>query len=165
MIDMGVASPSAQGQAMIRTDTATIKRVGQAGFGPDRGPDDERRDGDDDDGRDEPGGHPVGHPLDGSAGTLGLGDHLHDPGQHRVATDPLGAQDQRAGLVDGAADDAVVGVLGDGHRLAGHQGLVDRGAAFLDDAVDRDLLARADAEPVTDLDLVQGHLVLGAVRR
>ena len=38
MIDMGVASPSAQGQAMIRTETATIKRVGQAGFGPDAWP-------------------------------------------------------------------------------------------------------------------------------
>ena len=55
-------------------------------------------------------------------------------------------------------------VLGDRHRLAGHQRLVDRGPALLDDAVDRHLLARADPEPVTDLDLVEGHLVLGAVR-
>ena len=32
-------------------------------------------------------------------------------------------------------------------------------------AVDRDLLAGADPQPVADLDLVEGHLVLGAVRR
>ena len=77
----------------------------------------------------------------------------------------LGAHDQRTGLVDGAADDGVAGGLGDRHRLTGHQRLVDRGAALLDDAVDRDLLAGADPEPVTDLHLVEGHLVLGAVRR
>ena len=43
MIDMGVASPSAQGQAMIRTDTATINACARRGSGPTRGPDDERR--------------------------------------------------------------------------------------------------------------------------
>ena len=34
MIDMGVASPSAQGQAMISTDTATTMAYAMAGSGP-----------------------------------------------------------------------------------------------------------------------------------
>jgi hypothetical protein len=50
------------------------------------------------------------------------------------------------------------------HRLAGHQRLVERGAAVLDGAVDRDRLAGANPQPVADLDQVEGDLVLGAVR-
>ena len=105
----------------------------------------------DDDGGHEPGGDPVGDPLDGCPGALRLGDHLHDAREHGVAADLLGDDDQRPGLVDGAADDGVTGGLGDRHRLPGHQGLIDRGAAVLDDPVHGDLLAGADPEPVTDV--------------
>ena len=38
MIDIGVARPSAQGQAMISTDTAATRRVGEARLGPDQRP-------------------------------------------------------------------------------------------------------------------------------
>ena len=34
MIDIGVARPSAQGQAMIRTETATISACARRGSGP-----------------------------------------------------------------------------------------------------------------------------------
>ena len=55
------------------------------------------------------------------------------------------------------------GVLGDGHRLAGHQRLVDGGLAVFDEPVDGDLLAGADPEQVADLDLVEGDVLFGAV--
>ena len=163
MIETGVASPSAQGQAMMRTATATIRACASRGSGPTVAQMTNAATATSDDGGHEPGGDPVGRPLDRCTGALGFGDHLHDAGQHRVAADLLGPHDERPGLVQGAADDGVAGGLGDRHRLPGHQRLVQRGTALLDDAVDRDLLAGADPQPVTDLDLVEGDLLLGAV--
>ncbi len=91
MIDIGVASPSAHGQAMISTETAATSACGSRGGVPTVGPDHERDSRDRDDRRHEPGGHGVGQALDRRAGALGLTHQLDDPGQHRVAADPLGA--------------------------------------------------------------------------
>ena len=105
----GRGQPERTGAGDDQDGDGDDQRVREAGVGPDGGPDEERDDGDGDDGGHEPGGDPVGHPLDRCAGALRLGDHLHDPGQHRVAADLVGAHDQRPGLVQGAADDGVAG--------------------------------------------------------
>ena len=92
-----------------------------------------------------------------------VGDHSDDPGEHGVAADLLGAHDQGAAAVDGAADDGVAAVLGDRHGLTSDQGLIDGGAAILHGSVDRYRLAGADPEAVTELDGVEGDLFVVAV--
>ena len=163
MMETGVASPSAHGQAMMRTATATTRACASRGSGPTSAHTANATDRDGDDDGNEDGRDPVRHPLDGCTGALSVGDHLHDAGQHRVASDLLGDHDQRPGLVDGAADDRVAGGLGGRHRLTGHQGLINRGASLFDRTVDRHLLARTDPQPVTELDLIEGHFFVGAV--
>ena len=137
--------------------------VGEARLGsPDR-PCGECQHGDGDHGRHEPGRDLIGESLDRRAAALGLGDERHDLRQHGVAADALGTDDQRAALIERAADDAVRHGLGDGHRLAGHHRFIDGAAALDDGSIDRDLLARPYAQPVADGDVAQGDLVLGAV--
>lgn len=46
---------------------------------------------------------------------------MFDAGKHGVAADRVGAHQQGAGLVEGAADGVVADVLGDGHGLAGDE--------------------------------------------
>ena len=99
--------------------------MGEFGVWPDQRPYDESDDGDDDDGRHEDAGDLVGHALYGGSGALRVGDHSDDPGEHGVAADLLGAHDQAATAVDGAADDGVSAGLGHGHGFPGDQGLVD----------------------------------------
>ena len=67
------------------------ERVRQLRVGADEGPDEEREHGDADDGGHEHGGDAVDSALDGCAGALGFGDHLHDAGQHGVAAHRVGA--------------------------------------------------------------------------
>ena len=112
MIDMGVARPSAHGQAMISTDTALTSANESARRRSEHHPGDEtdRRNGDD--GRHEPGRHQVGQALDGCAAALGFDNHVHDAREHHVGADPLGAHDQGAGAVDRAADQFLAGLLG-----------------------------------------------------
>ena len=94
MIDIGVASPSAHGQAMISTATAFDQGVGQSRLGTDSDPCDERDDRDQHDGRDEPAGDHVGQPLNRRAAALGFADHADDLRQQRVRADPLGPHDE-----------------------------------------------------------------------
>ena len=68
-----------------------------------------------------------------------------------------------AALVHGATDDLGADLLRDRHGLAGDHRLVDGAAALEHGAVDRHLLAGADAEPVADLDSVELDLLLGSV--
>jgi hypothetical protein len=151
MIDIGVAKPRAQGQARIRL--RTVDRPGGKG-----------RDSNDDDGRDEPACNLVGQALDGSAGALGLRNHLNDLRQHGVAADLFGAHDEAAGTIQRAGDHLAADLLGDGHRFAGNHRLVERGSAFDDLTVDRHLLARPHAKAITwlqhrNLDLLLVHAV------
>src|SRR3546814_9933035 len=92
----------------------------------------------------------IGKTLDRRPAALRVGDHLYDPGEHRVAPDLLAAHEQAAGLVDRPADERRAGFLGDRHRLARDQRLVDRSAAFEDDAIARDLIAWADTQHVAN---------------
>ena len=112
--------------------------------------------------RHEIAGHRVGHALDRRAAALRLGDHGDDARQHRVGADLVGAHHQRAGAVDGAADQLVAGLLGDRHRLAGDHGLVDGARALQHFAVDRHAVARPHAQPVADLHLLERHLLVVA---
>ena len=96
MIDIGVASPSAQGQAMISTDTAATSAEGEARLGPEDRPGREGDQRDRDHRGHEPARHPVGQALDRRAAALRLGHHLDDLRQHRVAADLLGAHDEAA---------------------------------------------------------------------
>ena len=75
MIDIGVASPSAHGHAMISTATALTERVGEPRLGPERAPGDERQDRDGHHGRHEVAGHAVGQALNRRAAALRLADH------------------------------------------------------------------------------------------
>jgi len=71
MIDIGVARPSAQGQAMISTATALTMAKVQAGSGPkkpqtrnsEKAPDQKRGHGDRQHRQHEPEAHPIGHAL------------------------------------------------------------------------------------------------------
>src|SRR3546814_10114999 len=75
----------------------------------------------------------------------------------------LAAHEQAAGLVDRPADERRAGFLGDRHRLARDQRLVDRSAAFEDDAIDRDFFARADTQHVANSDVLERDLLVAPV--
>ena len=70
--------------------------------------------------------------MNGSAASLRLSDHLHDLGEHCIATNLVGTHHETAGLVHGAADHLLAGSLGHRHGLTRHHGLVDGAAAFQD---------------------------------
>ena len=158
---VGVARPSAHGQAMISTATAAVNAAARRSPAPSQNPSvatastitighEDRRDA-------------VGEPLHRGLAGLGLLDQPRHLGQLGVGADPGGPDDQPAAGVDGRADDRVAGADLDRHGLAGEHGGVDRGGALLDHAVGGDLLARADHEPVADGELLDRDPLLGAV--
>src|SRR3546814_6900318 len=49
----------------------------------------------------------IGQALDRSAASLGLGHHLHDAGEHGLRADLQGLHDERARLIERAADHLV----------------------------------------------------------
>ena len=95
-------------------------------------------------------GHAVGESLDGSLACLRVGDEPRDLSQCRVGADPGRPHDQPAGGVERAAGDLRARDHLRGHRLAREHRLIDGREALGDDAVRRDLLARADDEDVAD---------------
>ena len=102
MIDIGVASPSAQGQAMISTATAFTSACASRGSGPKPAQTRKVSGRDHHHGRHEPGRHPVGQALDRRAAALGLGDQRDDPREQRLARRPARrASARRAGAVHG----------------------------------------------------------------
>src|SRR3546814_6532648 len=86
--------------------------------------------------------------------------HLDDAGLHRFAADRLGADDERAALVDRSSDDHIADRLRDGHRLARDHRLVERGSALLDLAIDRHLFARPNTETIADSYPIERHLLV-----
>ncbi len=106
MIDIGVASPRAQGQAMISTVTAATSPKASRGSGP-QIDQRESEDGDEDDQRHEPAGDRsasrwIGARLRWASATIWTM-------RASSVSRPIfsASHDERAGLVDGAADDAV----------------------------------------------------------
>ena len=87
------------------------QRMREARLWTEQEPRDEGDDCDRDHGGDEPFGDAIGEALDGSAAALRLADELHDAGQQGFAADALGAHDERAGAVDGCADDFAVAAI------------------------------------------------------
>src|SRR5262249_21007010 len=87
----------------------------------------------------------------------------HDLGKQRIAADLIGTHDEAAARIERAGDHARTLVLGDRHGFAGDHGLIDRRPAFIDNAVDRHLVAGTHAQTVTDLDRVERNLLIGAV--
>jgi hypothetical protein len=138
--------------------------VAEARFWPPDAPgrEGERRNGEDR--RHEPAGNLVRQALDGRARPLCLGHHLDDARQHRVMPDLVGADHQRPGLVQRAADHLVSGRFADRHGFACHHGFVERGAAVLDGAVDWHLFAWPNAQAVAHRDHLEPDLFLVSAR-
>ena len=148
MIAVGVARPIAHGQAMITTPMNAVSASVTRGSGPTRNQATNVR---------AATTSTIGTKISlirsasrwiGRLRALRPLDELHDPGERRVAADVGGPHDERAGRVDRRADDLVAGRLRGRDRLAGEHRFVDRRGALDDDAVDRDLVARADAQEV-----------------
>ena len=105
---VGVASPSASGQAITTAETANVMRHDGSGATqevPGEERDDARADGQD---------HqvlrgPVGQPLAGRLGVLRLLDQVHDLGERGVRADLGGAEAHAAAAVDRARDHRVPG--------------------------------------------------------
>jgi len=93
---------------------------------------------------------PIGQTLDGGFAALRATDELDDAGQGGIPADPRCAHHERAGRVERCADDLGAGRHLDRHRFAGQHARVDRRCALDHEAVDRDLLAGADAQQVAD---------------
>ena len=116
---VGVARPSAQGQAMISTATAAVNAKVALSPAPSQKPSVATRERDHD--RDEDARDAVGEPLDRRLAGLRVG---HEPGdlrQRGVGADLRRADDQAAAGVDGRAGDLVARADLDRHRLAGEQ--------------------------------------------
>ena len=145
---VGVASPSAHGQAMISTATAAVNATAGS---TERPASDQRqqRDRRSTTGTNTAETRSASRCTGGLAG-LGLLDQPGDLGQLGVGADPGGPDDQPTAGVDGGAGDRVARADLDRHRLAGEHARVDRGRAVDDLAVGGDLLAGPDDEPVAD---------------
>ena len=163
MSAVGVASPSAHGQAMISTATAAVNAtvalsvaaaVSQNPSVPTASAMTTGTKIADD---------PVGEPLHGRLAGLGVLDEPGDLRQRGVGADPGRLDDEAAAGVDRRAGDRVAGADLDRHGLAGEQRGVDRRRAVVDDAVGGDLLARAHDEAVADGELVDRDARLVAV--
>ena len=158
---VGVASPSAHGQAMISTATAAVRANPAPSPAPSQKPSvaTAMRDHD----RDEHARDAVGEPLDRGLAGLGVADEPRDLRQRGVGADPGGAHDEAPARVDPGARDRVPGLLLDRHRLPREQRLVDGSGPLLDDAVGGDLLAGAHDEAVADGQPLDGDAALAAV--
>ena len=148
MSAVGVASPSAQGQAMMSTATAAVnasaaspvERSQPASVASEIARTTgtkTRRD-------------PVGEALHRRLARLRLGHEPGDLGERRVGADARGAHDEPAeSLIVPPATSSRRADL-DRNRLAGQHRAVDRRAALDDDAVRGDPLARPNDEQVAD---------------
>ncbi len=123
MMAVGVASPSAQGQAISSTATACAS-AREAGWPASSQPasvsarDAAHR-------RHEARRDAVGELLHRQLGALRVVDQLDDAGQHGVAADGGDAHDEAAVAVEAAADHRVAGALGHRQRFAGEHGFVE----------------------------------------
>jgi len=111
MIDMGVASPSAQGHAMMRTATAL-------------------------NGHDKVARDVIRRALHGRFRALRLHNHLHDAHKDSLRAHPLGAHHERTIGVHRGANQFVADAFGHGQGLSRQHGFVHRAASFDGDTID-----------------------------
>ena len=163
-MDMGVARPRAHGQAMIRTATALTMACASLGLRPKPHPDDEGEHRNRQHRRHEDARDLVGETLNGRAAPLGFGNHVHDLSEQCVATDPLGAHDETARAVDGAACHLVPDGLFHRERLAGDHGLFHAGVTFDHRAIHGHLVTWNHAQPVADFHLVERDFMIAPRR-
>ena len=116
-MDMGVANPSAQGQAMISTDTATMTAWAKARVRTEVIPDAKSDEGNTNDDRYEISGDGIGQLLDRCPRTLGQGDHFDDLGEQGVASYFFGPHGDCAGGVDRSANHLVALLFLNRNRL------------------------------------------------
>ena len=139
--------------------------IGERWAGTKCQPGEKCKNGNGDDGRHEIGRHPVGQRLDGRAAALRLRHQRDDARQHGLGADLAGLHDETAGLVERAAGDIGARRFLDRQRLAGDQRFIDRRAALHDGAVDGNCLTRAHAQPVADMDVIEGNFGFRAIGR
>ena len=77
--------------------------------------------------------------------------------------DLFGANQKRAALVQGSAENFVADLLCHRHRFAGQHRFIERGAPFQNRAVDRRFLAGRTRKLVADDDEIEGRVLLAAV--
>ena len=165
MIDIGVASPSAHGQAMISTATALTSACASRGSGPNVAQTTNVTAAIPTHRRHEVARDHVGQPLDRRAAALRLGDHARRSARAASRAPTRSARiTQRAGAVDGRADDAVARRLLDRDRLAGDHRLVDRARAFERPTPSTGTFSpgRTRSRSPT-LDVVERHILFAAV--
>ena len=162
MIAVGVASPSAQGQAMMRTAMNAVTAWANRGSGPrshhaiaaavatanTTGTKIEAT--------------AVDQTLDRRLRSLRFLDQAHDLGESRVGADARRAETQRPAGVERSAGDVIARALLHRDRLAGEHRLVHRRGARDDHAVGRDRLAWADDDHVADLELVDRDILFNS---
>ena len=163
MIDIGVASPRAQGQAMISTATALTSAKPIAGAGPKIDHAANVGDGHDHDGRHEPGRDRVHELLDRGARALCFRDHGDDLRQQGIAADAFGAHHEAARGVDRGPGHLVSGDLLRRQRLAGDHRFIDRAVALEHHAVDRDFLAGPYAQAIAGNNVFERDVLVAAV--
>ena len=164
MMAVGVARPSAHGQAMMMTAMVVpMASVQRPSSGPNSAQPANVSAASAEHDRDEPRRDLVGEALHRRLRALGVLDEAHDLRQRRVLADGAGPDTRLPVRLSGGADDDVAGGLLDRHALPGQHALVDAGRAVLDDAVDGDLLAGPDPDQVADDDVLDGDVDLGAV--
>ena len=106
----------------------------------------------------------VGETLNGRAATLGFGNHVHDLSEQRVAADPLGAHDETARAIDGAARHLVADSFFHRERFPGDHRLFHAGVAFDHRAIHGHLVTRNHAQPVADFHLVERDFMIAPRR-
>ena len=126
-MDVGVARPRAQGQAMIRTATAAARLRLNSEFSGARVQAAKVAKGDDHYDRHEITGYHIYEALDRGSGALGVADHEGNLAKQRLLADPGGLHLESAYGVERSARHTVTGALVDGNALAGHHRLVDGG--------------------------------------
>ena len=148
MIDIGVASPSAHGQAMISTATALTIAYAIRGSGPNMAHTKNVMTAIDNHGGHEITRHDVREPLNRRTAALRFRHHLHDLREQRFAADAFRSHHERAVAVDRAADNALARLFLNRNRFARHHRFIDCARALEHDTIDRDFFARTHAQAI-----------------
>ena len=163
MIDIGVARPSAQGQAMISTATALTSAWASRGSGPTRFQTTKATTA-----TSTTAGTNQAETLSASA-WIGARERCASATM-RTICDSIVSRPTRSARISRlpvpltvAPVTLLAGHLLDRHRLAADHRFIDRAVALDHDAVDRHLLAGPDAKQVADMDMLQRDVLLAAV--